>query len=192
MWHLLRRSNRLRYAESTNSQPRWADNGSDDQSGHGGGGGVRNVVGNSDSSIRGHHPSGGQSSTVHSNGDDWQRPHGDNDLLNGRQPPQNGSNTTQAMPMLASNALPESQAEREQSRFAKQRQHPNPNHQLIAKNFPGEITIDQIRGYFRQFGHLEDVQVSAVAHTASKLCHDRPSGRMGAFYLMLCLDLLRK
>jgi hypothetical protein len=40
-----------------------------------------------------------------------------------------------------------------------ERQNADPNNQLLAKNFPGDITIDQIRGYFRQFGRLEDVQI---------------------------------
>ena len=40
------------------------------------------------------------------------------------------------------------------------RQSADPNHQLLAKNFPGDITIDQIRGYFQQFGTLEDVQIT--------------------------------
>ena len=45
----------------------------------------------------------------------------------------------------------------------------NPAHQLIAKNFPGDITIDQIRGYFRQFGRLEDVQVGGC-HALNLVC----------------------
>ena len=41
-----------------------------------------------------------------------------------------------------------------------ERNNADPNTQLLAKNFPGDITIDQIRGYFSQFGTLEDVQIT--------------------------------
>ena len=57
----------------------------------------------------------------------------------------------------------------EQSTRTKDRQQANPAHQLIAKNFPGDITIDQIRGYFRQFGRLEDVQVGGC-HALNLVC----------------------
>ena len=50
-----------------------------------------------------------------------------------------------------------------------QRNNADPNNQLLAKNFPGDITIDQIRGYFRQFGRLEDVQIT-FAHDGPGVC----------------------
>ena len=66
-----------------------------------------------------------------------------------------------------------------------QRNNADPNNQLLAKNFPGDITIDQIRGYFRQFGRLEDVQIT-FAHDGPGACRcSCVSGSRGIYRLMV-------
>ena len=59
-----------------------------------------------------------------------------------------------------------------------ERKSADPNHQLLAKNFPGDITIDQIRGYFQQFGTLEDVQIT--------FGHDGPGEKQPASLFLSC------
>ena len=65
-----------------------------------------------------------------------------------------------------------------------QRNNADPNNQLLAKNFPGDITIDQIRGYFRQFGRLEDVQIT-FAHDGPGACKCSCMSGRGICWLMV-------